>query len=63
MFLKRKKTCVYRLSFFLRDSNPNTNLGDHFRFDAKENGDHFGVNWGIISGLGIIYGSGSFRGL
>ena len=25
--------------------------------------DHFGVNLGIISGLGIIPGSGSFRGL
>ena len=25
--------------------------------------DHFGVNVGIISGLGIISGSGSFQGL
>ena len=38
-------------------------LGDHFGVDKKKSGDHFGVDLGIISGLGIILGSGSFRGL
>ena len=37
--------------------------GDHFGVDVKKNGDHFGVDLGMISGLGIISGSGSFRGL
>ena len=31
--------------------------------NVKRNGDHFGVDLGIISGLGTISGSGSFRGL
>ena len=35
---------------------------DHFGVDVKTNGDHFGVDLGIISGLGIILGSGSFWG-
>ena len=38
-------------------------IGDHFRVDVKRNGDHFGVDLGIISGLKTISGSGSFRGL
>ena len=38
-------------------------LGDHFGVDKKKSGDHFGVDLGIISGLEIISGSGSFRGL
>ena len=37
--------------------------GDHFGVDVKRNGDHFGVDLGIISELGIISGSGLFRGL
>ena len=36
-------------------------IEDHFRVDVKRNGDHFGVDLGIISGLGTISGSGSFR--
>ena len=36
---------------------------DHFRVDKKNSGDHFGVDFGIISRLGIILGSGSLRGL
>ena len=38
-------------------------LGDHPGVDKKTSGDHFGVDLGIISGLGITSGSGSFRGL
>ena len=44
-------------------------FGDHFRGRQEEKWgsfrgrDHFGVDLEIISGLGIISGSGSFRGL
>ena len=32
-------------------------IGDHFGGDVKRNGHHFGVDFGIISGLGIISGA------
>ena len=38
-------------------------LGGHFGVVKKKSEDHFGIDLGIILGLGIISGSGSFRGL
>ena len=35
-------------------------IEDHFGVDAKRNGDHFGVDLGTISGLGIISGAVQF---
>lgn len=43
--------------------------GDRFGVDTKKHGDHFrgrdhfGVDLGVMSGLGAILGSGSFRRL
>ena len=37
-------------------------IRDHFGVDVKRNGDHFGVDLGIISGLEIIWGLGIISG-
>ena len=62
--IQERKRCNRLVTIPWRNTIPFQGLiGDHFGVDVERNGDHFGVDLGVISGLGIISGSGSFRGL
>ena len=62
--IQERKRCNRLVIIPWRNTIPFQELiGDHFRVEVKRNGDHLGVDLGIISGLEIISGSGSFRGV